>query len=38
LAAIPADGQFETAQAMATRIAEWLADEAGSVAAVPSGC
>lgn len=38
LAAIPADGQFETAQAMATRIAEWLAEKARSVASVPSGC
>lgn len=38
LAAIPADGQFESAEAMATRIAQWLAARAESVAAQPSGC
>ncbi len=38
LAAIPADGQFETAQAMATRIAQWLAEKARGIAAVPRGC
>lgn len=38
LAAIPSDGQFETAEAMATSIAQWLAQRAQSVAAPPSGC
>ena len=38
LAAIPADGQFESAEAMATRIAGWLAARAKSVAAQPAGC
>jgi hypothetical protein len=38
LAVIPADGQFESAEAMATRIARWLAAQAESVAALPSGC
>jgi len=38
LAAIPADGQFETAEAMATSIAQWLARQAPAVAAAPSGC
>jgi hypothetical protein len=38
LAAIPADGQFETGEAMATRIAQWLAQGAGGFAAVPHGC
>jgi hypothetical protein len=38
LAAIPSDGQFETAQAMATSIAQWLAQRARTVAAPPSGC
>jgi hypothetical protein len=37
LAAIPSDGQFETAEAMATSIAQWLAQQAQSVAALP-GC
>jgi hypothetical protein len=38
LAAIPSDGQFETAEAMATSIAQWLANKAGRFAATPSGC
>jgi hypothetical protein len=38
LAAIPADGQFETAEAMATSIAQWLAQQAPAVATAPSGC
>ena len=38
LAAIPSDGQLETAEAMATSVAQWLAHQAGSVAARPSGC
>ena len=38
LAAVPTDGQFESAEAMATRIAEWLAKRAPQVAAAPSGC
>jgi beta-lactamase class A len=38
LAAIPSDGQFETAEAMATSIAQWLARQAPAVAATPSGC
>jgi hypothetical protein len=38
LAAIPSDGQFETAEAMATSIAQWLAQRARAVAAQPSGC
>lgn len=38
LAAIPSDGQFETAEAMATSIAQWLARRAPAVAAAPSGC
>ncbi len=38
LAAIPADGQFESGEAAATRIAEWLAERARGVAAPPSGC
>jgi hypothetical protein len=38
LAAIPSDGQFESAQAMATRIAEWLAERAPRVATTPRGC
>lgn len=38
LAAIPSDGQFETAEGMATRIAQWLSQRAQSVAAQPSGC
>ncbi len=38
LAAIPTDGQFESAEAMATRIAEWLAKRAPQVAATPVGC
>jgi hypothetical protein len=38
LAVIPSDGQFETAEAMATQIAQWLAQQAESIAAPPSGC
>jgi hypothetical protein len=38
LAAIPSDGQFETAVEMATGIARWLADQAPALAAPPSGC
>jgi hypothetical protein len=38
LAAIPSDGQFETAEAMATSLAQWLAQQAQRVAAPPSGC
>jgi hypothetical protein len=38
LAAIPADGSFETAQAMATAAAQWLAARAPRFAARPSGC
>ena len=38
LAAIPSDGQFETAEAMATSIAQWLAQQAPAVAAAPGGC
>jgi hypothetical protein len=38
LAAIPADGQFETGEQMATSIAQWLAKRARAVAAPPSGC
>jgi hypothetical protein len=38
LAAIPADGQFESAEAMATKIAQWLAARAESVAAQPAVC
>jgi hypothetical protein len=38
LAVIPADGQFESGEAAATRLAEWLAGRAKRVAAAPSGC
>lgn len=38
LAAIPSDGQFESAETMATSIAQWLAQRARAVAAPPSGC
>jgi hypothetical protein len=38
LAAIPADGQLATGEAMATSIALWLARQARKVATVPSGC
>jgi hypothetical protein len=38
LAAIPSDGQFETAEAMATSIAQWLAGKAGRLASTPNGC
>lgn len=38
LAAIPSDGRFETAEAMATSIAQWLAQKAKSLAAPSSGC
>jgi hypothetical protein len=38
LAALPADGSFETGQAMATAVAQWLAGQAPSYAATPGGC
>lgn len=38
LAAIPDDGQFESAQTMATGIAQWLAQRAPAIAAAPSSC
>jgi hypothetical protein len=38
LAAIPSDGRFETAEAMATSIAQWLGQQAESIAASPSDC
>lgn len=38
LAARPADGQFSSGEAMATTVAQWLAKQAPSYAATPSGC
>lgn len=38
LAAIPSNGQFETAEQMATAVAQWLAERAPRYAAEPSGC
>lgn len=38
LAALPADGQFETGGAMATAVAQWLARRASRYAATPSSC
>jgi hypothetical protein len=38
LAAIPSNGQFETAEEMATNIAQWLAKRARTVAARSRGC
>lgn len=38
LAAIPDDGQFESAQTMATDLAGWLAYRAEAIAAAPRGC
>jgi hypothetical protein len=38
LAAIPNDGSFESAEAMATRVARWLAKEAPRFAETPGGC
>ncbi len=38
LAAIPSNGEFETAEQMATTIAQWLAKQAPRYAASPSGC
>jgi hypothetical protein len=38
LAAIPSDGQFETAEAMATSVAQWIAEKADAFAATPSNC
>jgi hypothetical protein len=38
LAAIPSNGQFETAEQMATTIAQWLAKQAPHYAATPNGC
>lgn len=38
LATLPADGSFESGEAMATAVAQWLAGQAPSYAAAPSGC
>lgn len=38
LATIPANGDFETAQVMATALARWLARRAPHFAALPGGC
>ena len=38
LAAIPSDGQFETAEQMATAIAQWLAKRVPSYAKAPNRC
>ena len=38
LAATSSDGQFETAEAMATSIAQWLAQQAPAIAEPPNGC
>ena len=38
LATRPSDGQFSTAEAMATAVAQWLAEQAPNYAAAPSGC
>lgn len=38
LAAIPSNGQFETAEQMATTVAQWLAKQAPHYAATPSAC
>lgn len=38
LAVLPDDGQFATAQGMATGVAQWLAQRAPEFAAAPSGC
>ncbi len=38
LAVLPDDGSFETAQSMATSVAQWAAERASSFAAAPEGC
>jgi hypothetical protein len=38
LAVLPEDGQFTTAQSMATSVAQWLAQRAPEFAASPGGC
>jgi hypothetical protein len=38
LAVLPDDGSFETAQSMATSLAQWAAEQAPSFAGVPAGC
>lgn len=38
LAAIADDGSFESAQSLATSVAQWLAQQASKYAASPSGC
>ncbi|HXQ88338.1 MAG TPA: hypothetical protein VN733_01755 [Solirubrobacterales bacterium] len=38
LAALPDDGSFETAQSMATAVAQWAAERATSFAGPPGGC
>lgn len=38
LAALPEDGQFATAESMATSLAQWLAKQAPKYAAAPPGC
>jgi hypothetical protein len=38
LAALPDDGSFETAQSMATAVAQWAAEKAPAFAGSPSGC
>jgi hypothetical protein len=38
LAALPDDGSFETAQSMATAVAQWAAEKAPAYAGAPGGC
>lgn len=38
LAALPDDGSFETAQSMATAVAQWAAEKAPTYAGSPGGC
>jgi hypothetical protein len=38
LAVLPDDGSFETAQSMATSVAQWAAERASSFAGAPGGC
>lgn len=38
LAALPDDGSFETAQSMATAVAQWAAEKAPAYAGSPGGC
>jgi hypothetical protein len=38
LAAIPNDGSFESAETMATMVAQWLAKQAPRYAEIPAGC